>query len=202
MSQKDSAAPVERWSPTAIARALERTIVVIEPILRTVASAGVLVLMTATVVDVVSRTLTGRGLPGVIEITEIVLVATVFFGMMTSGRDGQHIRVTLLTDRLPEAAARIVRTLGLISALVIVGWLTWVTIEKAIVSVQTAEYRFGLISVPIWPARVAIPIGLVCLALVLIFLLVAQVSKYASVVGREREPFEDLLDSPIAEELS
>lgn len=184
-----------------LARKLERVITALEPMTRTIASIGVILLMAATVIDVVSRSATGRGLPGVIEMTEVILVATVFIAMITAGRDGQHIRVVLLTDRVPAAAARVLRLTGLLLSLGIVAWLSWATIEKAIVAVHTAEYRFGLINVPVWPARIAIPVGLVCLALVLIFLLVAQLPKYQSVVGREREPFEDLLDTPIAKDL-
>ncbi|MGM7669217.1 TRAP transporter small permease [Microbacterium sp. A93] len=198
----NSATPAPAHTLAGVARALERATLVVEPVLRTIASIGVLLLMIATVVDVSMRTLAGHGVPGVIEITEVLLVVTVFLAMMSSGRDGQHIRVTLLTDRLPEAAARLVRSIGLVLSLMIVGWLTWATIDKAIVSLRTAEYRFGLINVPIWPARVAIPIGLVCLAIVLIFLLTAELSKYSSVVGREREPFEDLLDAPITKDLA
>ncbi|KDA05465.1 hypothetical protein DC31_16090 [Microbacterium sp. CH12i] len=198
-----NAAEVVTSSPLArVAKALEGVITTVEPVTRALASIGVIILMAATVIDVVSRTATGKGLPGVIEITEIILVAMVFLAMTTAGRDGQHIRVVLLTDRVPDAMARVLRSIGLVLSLGVVVWLIIATIDKAITAVRTAEYRFGLISVPVWPARVAIPIGLICLGVVLLFLLVAQIAKSTSVVGREREPFEDLFDAPIAKDVA
>ena len=185
-----------------VARSLERVISILEPVLRVIAGVGIVLLMLATAMDVGSRVTTGRSLPGVIEVTEVMLVIAVYFALVTAGRDGQHIRVLLLTDRLSATAARIVRSVGLAISLIIVCWLTWATIGKAIHSVGAGEYRIGLANVPMWPARVAIPVGLIFLAVVLLFLLVAQLFKYSSVIGRESQPLEGLLEDPTAKDPS
>lgn len=181
---------------------LERIILTAEPVLRWIAGVGIAVLMLATALDVGSRIITGRSVPGVIEVTEVVLVISVYFALLTAGRDGQHIRVRLLTDRLVPPVRRVVRSLGLAISILIVGWLTWATASKAIDSVISGEYRIGLAHVPIWPARVAIPLGLLLLALLLLFLLVVQITKYSSAVGREIEAFEDLMEDPITKDAS
>jgi TRAP-type C4-dicarboxylate transport system permease small subunit len=194
-SDEPSGADAPRSALIPAARVLETLTLRLEPVVRVISAVGVLVLLGATVFDVAGRTFTGHGVPGVIEITEVLLVVVVFIGLMTAARDGQHIRVTLLTDRVPGAVARVLRSIGLLFSLAIVGWLIASTTTRAVLSVRSAEYRFGLVSVPIWPARVAIPLGLACLAIVLLFLLVAQVAKYPTRVAQEREPFEELLDS-------
>lgn len=183
-------------------RALERIILTAEPLLRWISAVGIVVLMLATALDVGSRVIAGRSIPGVIEVTEVVLVVSVYFALLTAGRDGQHIRVRLLTDRLGAFTGRVARSVGLVVSLFIVSWLTWTTASKAIDSVVSGEYRIGLAQVPIWPARVAIPIGFLFLAIFLLFLLVAQVTKYSSVVGRETEAFEELMEEPISKDAS
>jgi TRAP-type C4-dicarboxylate transport system permease small subunit len=179
-----------------VADLLERAVVKVEPPVRVAAGLGVLALMLLTVVDITVRTAAGAGVAGVIEITEVTLVVAVYLGMMTAGRDGHHIRVGLLTDRLPLEAARVLRIIGLATALVIVGWLIWTTGAKALISIETHEFRFGLISVPIWPARLAIPIGLLGLFLVLLQQVLAQIARRETTLGREQQPFEELLESP------
>lgn len=181
---------------TGTASALEAIVVRVEPVARAAAGIGVLALMFLTVADIVTRTVAGGGVAGIIEITEVALVIVVYLGLMTAGRDGHHIRVGLLTDRLPAPAARVLRLLGLAIALFLVAWVIWVTAGKAVTSIEMQEFRFGLIGVPIWPARLAIPIGLSGLLLVFLLQFVALLAGYRTTVGREREPFEELLDTP------
>lgn len=185
--------PSRRSPGWQLARTLESITAKVEPVARVVAGVGVLVLMLGTVVDVTLRTADGHGVPGVIEYTEVLLVVVVFLGLVTAARDGQHIRVGLLTERVPPRVAQVLRSLGLTISVGLVVWLIATTAIKAAASVRAGEYRFGLISVPVWPARVAIPIGLACLGLVLILMLVAQVTRYSTSIGAERPVDEDLI---------
>jgi len=132
----------------------------VERVSRTAAILSTIVLTLVTTVDVIMRTASGRGVPGAIEITEVVLVIAVFLGMMTASTDGMHITATLVTDRLPRRAARVTRIAGALVSLGIAGWVLCGSALRAIASIRAGEYRFGLISVPLWPARVAIVIGM------------------------------------------
>ncbi len=50
-----------------------------------------------------------------------------------------------------------------------VGWMVYVTADRALASFEMREYRFGLVRVPVWPARVAIAVGLAAYFLELVF---------------------------------
>jgi TRAP-type C4-dicarboxylate transport system permease small subunit len=133
-----------------------------------VTGAAILVLMLLTTADVAKRSFGGGSIRGVIEITEIALVVTVFFGLVGAEVSGAHIRTSVLVDRLRVRVAGVV-TMGSLSVCIFVtGWLTFQTALRAQASVQAGEYRFGLLSVPIWPARVAIALGLGALTVALI----------------------------------
>ncbi len=42
----------------------------------------------------------------------------------------------------------------------LVAWMTVETAQAALHSFLVGEYRFGLLQMPIWPARLMIPLGL------------------------------------------
>lgn len=133
--------------------------------LGTLAAVGVLVTMLATVTDVARRTTTGRALPGTVDYSELLMVAVVFLALAMTQRDGGHVSVNLVTARLPDAVARWMRVTGLLVAAVLMLWLTVAATQEAIGSYARNEIRFGLLRIPVWPARAAIPVG--CAALVL-----------------------------------
>lgn len=151
---------------------LRPAVTVVERVSRILATASMAALMLVTTIDVVMRTASGRGVPGAIEITEVVLVVTVFLGMMTASTDRMHITATIFTDRLPRRPARWVHAVGGVVSIAIAGWLLYGAALRAITSIRGGEYRFGLVSVPVWPARVAIAIGIAGLLFALILHLV------------------------------
>jgi TRAP-type C4-dicarboxylate transport system permease small subunit len=144
---------------------LPRWIRVVARALAIFAGAAIAALAVLAVSDVVMRKLGNRGIPGVLELTEIVLVVAVFAALMSSELNWAQVRTPILTERLGLRAAETLRIIGRVCAIILLVVAVWVTTLGAIESVRVGEYRFGLIQVPIWPARVAIPIGLAGLAL-------------------------------------
>jgi TRAP-type C4-dicarboxylate transport system permease small subunit len=113
----------------------------------------------------------------------VALVAVVYLGQMTTTWDGQHIRVTFITERLSIATARWLR---IAVAFVCSGLLVWMivaTTTKAVTATEAGEYRFGLIPIPVWPARILIPVGLFAMLLLIILQLIQLVAKRTSVPG-------------------
>lgn len=134
-------------------------------------SAGALIvaLMSLTVVDVVKRRLWGAGVPGALEWTEVLLVFVVFAGMAATELKAVHVRTPILIERLSRRLGLSLRALG---GLVVTGIVVISTYETAVAaqrSVEIREFRFGLMNVPVWPARLAIPVGLAGLALALLY---------------------------------
>lgn len=134
----------------------------------------VLVLMLLTTADVVKRSVVGSSVRGVIEITEVALVITVFLGMVGAEVSGAHIRTSVLIDRLRYRIGGIVSMACLLPCIWVTAWITWETALKAQHSYEFGEYRFGLLSVPIWPARVAIALGMAALTLALVARVIAE----------------------------
>lgn len=125
----------------------------------------IFILILLTAVDVSGRLLRNRPVPGIIEFAEVLLVALIWLGIAQAQRTDAHVSVTLLVSRLPRRVSLAVRAAGLTVMLVIVVWLSVLAIQQAEASVASGEYRWGLMRVPIWPARIAVALGLLALLL-------------------------------------
>jgi TRAP-type C4-dicarboxylate transport system permease small subunit len=125
-----------------------------------VAGISILILMLFTTVDVGMRAAFGSGIAGSIEITQVALVATVFAGMMSAELSKIHVRTPLLTERLPNGAAFALKFFGSLISALVVGWATFYSWRVAFASYAAGEFQFGLAAVPIWPAKIALAIGL------------------------------------------
>lgn len=55
---------------------------------------------------------------------------------------------------------------------IVVGWMVLVTADRALASFEVREFRFGLVRVPVWPARIAIAVGLAAYLLELVIRLI------------------------------
>lgn len=125
----------------------------------------VMAIMFSTAADVTVRQITGASIPGVVEYSEVLMVGLIFLGLAYAQRCGAHIGVDLVVQRLPARVGHVVASVGLMIAIAVVALMAWETLGVALQSFETREFRFGLVQVPIWPARALIPIGLVALLL-------------------------------------
>ncbi len=128
-------------------------------ILGGISAAAILALMLLTTCDVVLRYLLGAPIKGAYEISEVFFLSAVFLGLSYTQVFGEHVRVDLIISRLPANAARIVEVLILFLALLMYGLFAWAGAKAFWASFATGEYRWGLISIPLWPAKFMIPLG-------------------------------------------
>lgn len=145
----------------------------------------IVVMLVAIVADVTRRTLFGQAVPGVVELAEVMMVAIVFLGLGFAERRGAHVSMTLLVRKLPPRTAAVVNGLGLLLVMAVVGWMVYVTADRALISFEAREFRFGLVRVPVWPARIAIAVGLAVYFLELVFRLIDDVRE---ALGRDPAP--------------
>lgn len=143
------------------------------------ASASTIILMIGISADVVYRNVWGRSIPGVLELSESALVATVFFGLAYAGTSGSHVAVDLLVTRLPRRVALWTTLCAWVLGAGILVWLTYASFLRAVGSLERGEVRMGLVSWPLWPARWFIVIGFAA------FLLVAVVNIMLLVRGKQ-----------------
>lgn len=165
---------------------MDRVATMIATPLGVLASISTIVMMLGISTDVAYRNLAGESIPGVLELSETALVATIFFGLAYAGTSNAHVAVDLLTSRLPEAAARVCLLVAWLLACVILGWLAYATFERAMTSFGQNETRMGLVNWPLWPARWFIVVGFVALAVVAV-VNVVRVATKRPLLGEEDE---------------
>ncbi len=120
-------------------------------------TAAIMVIMCS---DVFFRA-TGRGsLPGALELIQTLLVVAIFLCFPYGERSRSHVRIELLTDRLPARRARIARAFGTAVAVVISGWMSYATAISAWESFELREFTTGLVDFPVYPAKACVALGL------------------------------------------
>lgn len=125
----------------------------------TLAGIALLLMMLVGAIDVISSNLLHAPVAGTYEITETLMVASAFLAMAFAQARGAHIRVDLLTCRLPTRARAVTDLASqLLSAGLFVG-IAWYGWDSAIHSIRVGEFSAGSLPLPLWPSRVALAAG-------------------------------------------
>ncbi len=137
---------------------------------------AIVVLVAAQVVlnliDKISAGVFGTGLgltiPSYADFTGFFLVASTFLALAYALRAGGHIRVTLLTSRLPEAARHVVEIVVVLIALGMSAYATWFVGLLVEESLAFGDRSSGMVSVPLWIPQMPVLLGLAILTLALV----------------------------------
>lgn len=135
---------------------------VVERVTAGIAALGALaiaVIMVLTVADVIRRTLTDRSIQGVVEIAPLLLLSAAALGLGYAEQTKVHVRTSMVTSRLPRPVALIFRSFGSVVSLVVLGWVAWAALDRAIGAVQNGDVTPGFVAIPTWPAQVLVPLG-------------------------------------------
>ena len=129
------------------------------------ASGAAAIVMVALVIAVLWRGVFNESLPGLIELVELLMIFVVYLGLAHAEHTRAHVRMTIVTSRLPPTWRR--RVLIVSRLVACIGALVFVigTGQRAIDATIAGEYRMGLMNFPIWPARLTITLGFVLLLL-------------------------------------
>lgn len=106
--------PIEKWTTTILKG------------FSLIAIACVVVIMVITVIDVIMRTFANESLKGVMEITQFVMVPVCYCAMPWVTWQYGHIKVDILTSKLPEKAQGVIMT---IDKLIIAVFSAYMTIQ-------------------------------------------------------------------------
>ncbi len=121
-------------------------------------------MMLLITVDVTGRYVFSSPIPGTLEFTEFLIVFVVFFSLAYVQLTKRHICVELVTQRLPRRVGDGLAVVVLVIAAVfflLMGWQSWFA------GVSSFEYREasdGLVQIPVYPPKLAIPFGAVLIA--------------------------------------
>ena len=142
--------------------------------------AGVFLVMIGALVtaQIVAR-LINQQIPSVDEFAGYCLAASSFLGLAYSFRSGSHIRVTVMTDKLPAQAQRILLILVLLFTLTMIGIWGYNALHFIYESWLYKEMSTGIVKYPIWIPQMGMGIGVV------LFFLAILEDLFNAVMGRE-----------------
>jgi TRAP-type C4-dicarboxylate transport system permease small subunit len=124
-----------------------------------------------TIADVIADKLIELPFPGATELVMSIMPISVCAFLLSVQIKKRHIVIDLLVNRLSPRAQVALRLLTQPCGLFLFGLLTWLTIPLAIHSVKIGEHTGGNVGVPMYPAKVMIPIatGIVTIQLIIEF---------------------------------
>jgi TRAP-type C4-dicarboxylate transport system permease small subunit len=129
-----------------------------------VASICVVAIVALGTVDIVGR-LAGRPLLGAVEMTELLLAATIFLALPYAQRHHQHVVVDIIVQRFSESWRNIVYLVALILMSCATCLLLAQSFQGTVHSWRVSEVSAGYIPVPIWLAKILATTGLAVAAL-------------------------------------
>ena len=142
-----------------------RAVTALSHLMGAVAGIALIFLIISATLDVTYRALTGSNLfYGLLEYGEIALVTLAFLGAVQTHRAGGHVSSSLVTGMMPLRARAAVRAIALVCVATLLCWAAYAASIATIQAFNAGEVRFGLVRIPMWPARGVVPVSLGLLA--------------------------------------
>lgn len=120
---------------------------------------ALLAMMLVGAIDVLGASLLNQPLPGAFEVTEALMVASVFLALGLSQQRRAHISVEVIVGFFPPVARRFSAIFSAILCALFFGLVSWFGWGIAAKSTLAGEFSSGLINFPIWPAKIALACG-------------------------------------------
>ena len=128
------------------------------------AAVSIFIMLVLVVANVIGRYVFNAPITGAFEITESLLVVIIMLGLaLTQYYDG-HIRVTILTRRMPARWARLAKIATLLLGAVFFLWCAYASWKFALESYSFKEQEWGTITFPLYPFKFVVFLGVVLLA--------------------------------------
>ena len=124
-----------------------------------------LLTMVLVVANIVGRYLFNKPLTGTLEFTESLLVLIIFCSVALTQYEGGHIRVNLVTRRLPPPVARGLTIAAMLAGCAFFTWCSYGAWIFALQSYSFNEQEWGEVVFPLWPMKFVVFFGLAALAL-------------------------------------
>lgn len=124
-----------------------------------------LLIMICVVADVTGRALFNNPIHGATEMSELLLVAMVFFGLAAAQQGRQNYAIDMAMRHLPQGVQSFFELVSYVFCLVLIAAIAWFSTKQGFESFRRGEAGFGIIPFPIWPARFVLAAGLWLLAL-------------------------------------
>ncbi|MGH6727812.1 MAG: TRAP transporter small permease subunit [Pseudolabrys sp.] len=130
-----------------------------------IAAVATFVMMALVVANIVGRYLFNKPLDGTLEFTESLLVLIIFLSVALTQYNGGHIRVTLLTRRMPKTWAHALNIFCMLAGAAFFSWCAYAAWRFALQSWSFKEQEWGTVVFPLYPVKFVVFIGLLMLAI-------------------------------------
>ena len=137
-------APLERW---------------IDRPLLWVGSAGLILMMVATVISAVGAAFFNRPLPDIVTLDEVLMAFVVFLPLAFVQRHRDHIEVGIATDWLPPRPLTAFKLFGMVMCFAIFALLFVALVQGAWGAYEENDLYAGEYSIPSWPMRAVAALG-------------------------------------------
>lgn len=117
---------------------------------------AILVMATMTIANVFVRNLTGNTLAATEELNRLLIVLVCFVGLSYAAGEGRHIRMTALSDALPQRARRWLRAFVCATTSILLFVIAWYALSYAL----DVDRRSPVMGVPLRWVYLIAPIGL------------------------------------------
>ena len=104
-------------------------------------------------------------IPSAEDFSGYALASATFFGLAYTFREGGHIRVTLVIQRLPERARHIQELTILVLGFGLVSFMTFYSWHMVWESYVFEEVSYGYIPIPLWIPQTPVGLGILALNL-------------------------------------
>ncbi len=110
--------------------------------------------------DVIATFIFGRPVPLVRELSEVLLAVVIFMSLAVAAREERHVKVDLFLQYFGPRFRRWLRVGALAISAVVVALLAFQSAELATASFIEDERAMASIRFPVWPAKIAVAVGL------------------------------------------
>lgn len=123
------------------------------------------IMMVLVVANIIGRYLFNKPLTGTLEFTESLLVIIIFLSVALTQYDGGHIRVNIVTRRLPQRVARILTIISMLCGCAFFTWCGYAAWIFAAQAYSFNEQEWGEVVFPLWPMKFVVFFGIALLAI-------------------------------------
>ena len=130
---------------------------------------ALLIMLVVTVADVIMGRIFNAPFPGATEIITSVMPISVFAFLLSTQMKSRQISIDMVLNRLGTRPRTLLKIAGQGVGIFLFGLLTKLTVPMAIYSYEISEYTGGSVPIPMYPAKIMIPVatGLITIQLVL-----------------------------------
>ena len=139
---------------------MTKVLIAIAKALTDIASFWLFIIMALVCLDVAMRYFFSSPIPGILEISEQTVVIITFVCFSYASILKRHIHTTAVVDHFPSRFKPVTEYISKLLMFAVLSLLIWQTSKEAWASLSIREVGMGIVPVPIYITKTAIPIGL------------------------------------------